>query len=206
MGKKLLFSIISSIILLASGGYMGDRMLRENFNMTLFEVMNLLVQTTSPPKFGDVEEVNISEENMSALMKEKEDIESILMEVNVSQVNENENITSLLRTLFGENYTIHFYTFFEYEGKAYKLVKWEIWVENGTITYFGPGEPENPDLNVGVSYDILRKLDEVDQEIIMSWLEEGKVKIYPLSELLRFMDLLPQLSELIGENKEVLVG
>jgi len=206
MGKKLLFSIVFVVILLAGGGYIGDRTLRARLNMSLFQAVNLLVQTTSPPEFGNIEEANISEENMSALMKEKEELESALMQVNVSRLNENENLTLLLGELFGKNYTIHFYTFFEQGGKSYKLLKWEIRLENGTITSFKPGEPENPDLNVGVSQDILSELSGADQETVRGWLEEGKIKVYPLPELLRLTNFFPRLFELLRENEKTFVG
>ncbi len=200
--KGVIVPIIIGLVIIG-GGLLVNKMFKDEFGVSLIDWTISFFKSKSfidAPNIYDVKDL-ISEEQFNNYLSQKEQIDGLLNSAKeqISVVNNDSDITSLLRTALGDNYSIYLFSVATIGNVSFKVVEWSIIVNNGTIVNFTNGSIlSNYDVSIQLNQSAAYKLinGDVSEDDMINWIKNNDIKIIPITEVGRFIKIVPQITAL----------
>ncbi len=203
MNRKGAIVPIIIALILVGGGLLVNKMFKDEFGVSLIDWTISFFKSKSfidAPSIYDVKDL-ISEEQFNNYLSQKEQVNELLNSAKeqISVVNNNSDITNLLRTALGYNYSIYLFSVATIGNVSFKVVEWSIIVNNGTIVNFTNGSIlDKYDMSIQLNQSVAYKLinGEVSEDNLVNWVTNQDIKIIPITEVGRFIKIIPQIIDL----------
>lgn len=206
--KGFAFLILGIVIaVIVGGGFVADFLLRQNLGVGLFDLFKVVAESGSTlEKAPGLDEVK-SQIGISAyndLNSQKDGMVNTMQTAaeNIGVINNNTEITTALKAAFGEEYKLYLFSVANISDLQFKVFEWSVQVNNGTITTFQSGMLfENYNVKVQASQDIAYSIfsGNASPEDIIDWAKTSKLKINPITEVTRVINVLPQVMSAVKQ-------
>jgi hypothetical protein len=191
---------------LVGGGIAVNAYLESSFGIGLLDILNAILTSGSTlqdaPSLEDVRaQIGITQYN--DLLSQKQLLDEVFSSVDVNSINNNTEATNLLKSAFGEEYNVYMFSIQTIGNLSFKVFEWSIKFTNGSITVFETGQTlESYNINVQFSNSAAADIvsGNVTTDKFADWFKDGLVKINPIFELTRFINVLPQIISTIQSN------
>ncbi len=205
MRKGIITALIITAGIIIGGSLIVDYYLKENFGVGLLDIFKFVASSSNTLQSAKtLDEVKdfIGENQYKELASEREIMinQFNYAKENLDEINSNQEVTDLLKTMFGKEYKINLFTIASIGNLSFKVFDWSIKLEDGQITGFENGSPyDKYNVYVQLNQEIARKLmkGEINGDELTQWVKDGSIKINPITELGRFANALPKIMEYI---------
>jgi hypothetical protein len=201
--------IIAAVVI--GGGVVADVVLRRTLGVGILDIMDVLVQSGATlEEAASLEEVKdeIGIEAYNELKEQKDQMTDTLTLAgqNLDVINENEEVTSVLRAAFGEDYRVYMFSVTTIGDLDFKVFEWSIQLNDGLVTQFREDGEVFDTYNVRVQADQSVAFDlmtgNASPEAVIGWVTDKKLKINPILEVTRFINALPQVMEIVQSHMD----
>lgn len=207
--KKLI--IITSVLftILITGGFIANYFLNSMFGMSLFDILSFILSSSNTNEANVVTLDSVKSEMGLETYNELLDNQNDLIELfnisksGIDEINENVNFTKLLNESLSDNYSMYLLITSNFNNQILKIFDYTIKVDNGNIIYFDEGN-NFKDYSMIVEMDnslFVRLLNgEIDETSIQTFVKEKQLKINPITEITKLINIIPKLMDLINSN------
>lgn len=124
----------------------------------------------------------------------------------VEQVNSNPEVTEIFSKAFGSDYKVYMFTVANISDLKFKVFEWSIQLSEGNVTLFESGKAFSEydvyaQLDHSVAYDLFE--GNASPEQVVDWVKQKKVRIKPITFVLRFANAMPEIISLMERHVEL---
>ncbi|MFA5406209.1 MAG: hypothetical protein WC307_02535 [Candidatus Nanoarchaeia archaeon] len=196
--------IIAAVVV--GGGIAANTYLESSFGIGVLDIINAVL--TSGATLQDAQsledvkaEIGITSYN--TLLGQKQLLDDAFGAIDISGVNANSDVTSLIKGALGNDYYIYMFSVATVGDLQFKVFEWSIGFTNGTVTDFTTGKIFSS-YNVNVQFNNEAANDLINGNVtankMSGWIKNGLIKINPILEVTRFINVLPQIISLVQAN------
>ncbi|MBD3312315.1 hypothetical protein GF352_02570 [archaeon] len=206
-----LLTIIGVIGGFVVSGFVADTALRSTIGLGLLDLYNLLGDLGSTLEdIPSLEEVRpqLGVNSYESFSAEKGNITRLFngLGSNVEQVNNNPEVTGILSAAFGSDYKVYLFTVANVSDLSFKVFEWSLQLSSGNVTSFESGKAFSEyDVYVQLDHSVAYELFEgnASPEQVVDWVKQKKVRIKPITFVLRFANAMPQIISLMQRHVEL---
>lgn len=206
-----MITVISVIGGFVISGFVADTVLRNTIGLGLLDLYSLLGDLGSTledvPSLEDVRpQLGVSSyESFSA---EKGNITQLFNSLgsNVEQVNNNPEVTEIFSAAFGSDYKVYLFTVANVSDLHFKVFEWSVQLSSGNVTSFQSGKAFSEyDVYVQLDHSVAYNLFEgnANPEQVVDWVKQKKIRVKPITFVLRFANAMPQIISLMQRHVEL---
>lgn len=198
--SRLIVILITFLILSIAGIYLVNEAFKQ-MDLDILSGLGVIFSSLGPGETAspslEVSQGMVEQGVYNRFFNEKSQMEQALesAEPFIAEFNNDTDFTSTLKNALGEYYSVYAFTYVD-EPVRMKVFEWSLVLEQGLVTVFEPGKIEDTvSLEVEVDHSLAFQMLEgnVTQTDIMDWVASGSIKVRPVFEIFRLMQLVPTL-------------
>jgi len=203
---KIIVAMVALIVMVTASIFVADRFLGQ-YGLDFGSLLGILFASASQDDeglagFDDVNRTLIGNDTYDSLSNDKRQMEDAFEYARpmIGAFNNDTGLADTLAEALGHTYVVYIYSIVR-EPIEFKVFEWTIEFEDGRIVEFEPGKTvSDPNVEFMADHSIVGELlaQNYNQSSIISWVQQGKIIVSPVSEIGRVLQVLPAVLERLG--------
>lgn len=202
MGKLVIIGLLIGV--LVSLGFTGDYLLKEYLDIGLIDGLAVLMENSitkeAAMSFDQVTPELIGAELYTSLLDDKEFVDNglIYAEQALEIINNNPEVTETIKDVLGSEYSIYVFSVKEFNGTTFKVLEITVKEVDGLISTLEQGMTlDKYNVRIELDHSVIPLImnGNVNSDVIINWVSEGKLKVNPITEALKAQQVMPVIIE-----------